>query len=342
MMRTAVVTDETFLRHDPGPYHPESPARLRAIHRRLAADDLAGRLRHLPARPATREELCRVHTPEHHRRVAATAGREASLDPDTQTSPDSYRAAELAAGGLLALTEAVVRGEVDNGFALVRPPGHHAERDRAMGFCLFNNVAVAAEHALRALGLTRVAILDWDLHHGNGSMHSFWDRADVLYASAHQYPYYPGTGALDEVGAGPGRGFSLNVPLPCGMGDEEYVAVFREILAPVVAAYRPELILVSAGFDISAGDPLGGMRVTPQGFAWLTGLALEMAAACQGRLVLTLEGGYDVEGQATSVAACLQALLGEPPGPPPPRAGVGRAGALLEAVRRVQAPYWKV
>ncbi|HOX43899.1 MAG TPA: histone deacetylase [Myxococcota bacterium] len=342
MNRTAVVTDPVFAMHDPGPYHPESPARARAIQCRLEADDLRTRLARLAPRAASQAEICRVHTPGYYRRVAATAGHTASLDPDTQTSVDSFRAAELAAGGLLALTEAVVRGEVRNGFALVRPPGHHAERDRAMGFCLFNNVAVAAEHALAALGLARVLILDWDLHHGNGSMHSFWERADVLYASTHQYPYYPGTGAVDEVGAGPGRGFSVNVPLPCGMGDAEYTAIFREIFAPVVAAYRPELILVSAGFDIFDGDPLGGMRVSPQGFAWLTSQVMEMAAVCQGRVVLTLEGGYHVEGQAESVAACLQALLGEPPGPPPPRAGVGQAGPILAAVKRVQGQFWKL
>lgn len=239
------------------------------------------------------------------------------------------------------MTGRVLDGELDNGFALVRPPGHHAEANQAMGFCLFNNIALAAAWALKRKGLSRVMVVDWDLHHGNGTQHSFRSDARVLYFSTHQYPFYPGSGALDEVGDGEGRGFTVNVPLNPGHGDEEYVAIFQNLVQPLARAYKPELILVSAGFDIYRQDPLGGMTVTTDGFAALARLLKEAAEeVCGGRLVITLEGGYDVEGQARGVGKIIDMLL-----------GVGSAGEklartkapeppIIAQVRRAQAGLW--
>ena len=202
-------------------------------------------------------------------------------------------------------------GACDNGFALVRPPGHHAEADRAMGFCLFNNIAVGARHALDALGATRILLVDWDLHHGNGTQHSFYDTDRVLYFSTHQYPYYPGTGGVDEVGVGRGKGFTINVPLRGGLNDRAYLRIFNEILAPVARQYRPDLIMVSAGFDIFVGDPLGSMAVTTQGFAGLARILTKLAEElCDGRLFMVLEGGYNLEGQKDGVLAVLAELSG--------------------------------
>jgi acetoin utilization deacetylase AcuC-like enzyme len=239
--------------------------------------------------------------------------------------------------------ETAMGGELAGAFAAVRPPGHHAEADRAMGFCLFNNAAVGARHALERLGLRRVLLVDWDVHHGNGSMHSFYDCPEVLYFSVHQYPHYPGTGRVEEQGRGKGQGFTVNVPLPGGQGDAEYLAVFREILLPVALAYRPELILVSAGFDIHRDDPLADMRVTEAGFAGMTRLLRQAAeSCCPGRLVFVLEGGYDLPALASGVAAVLRTLLGENPppvgGPPPDEATRG----IIVRLREQLAPYWGI
>ena len=341
MNRTGVVTDPIFLKHDQGPYHPECPQRLVEIGIRIEDSGLAERLSRVDAREASQEEICLVHSGDYYRHVASSEGRSVALDPDTHTSPDSFRAALKAAGGALALTEQVVKGSLDNGFALVRPPGHHAERAQARGFCLFNNIAICAEHARQALGLERILIIDWDLHHGNGTMHSFWDRKDVLYMSTHQYPFYPGTGALQDVGQGDGEGHTISVPLPGGMGDHEYAAIFRDVFAPIAAAYKPDLVLISAGFDTLSTDPLGSMRMSPEGYGTLTKQILDMAqATASGKVVITLEGGYDVAAQAVAVENVLKVLLGEIEPPPVPE-GQGLVGPIVEAVRKIQSPYWK-
>jgi acetoin utilization deacetylase AcuC-like enzyme len=234
-----------------------------------------------------------------------------ALDPDTQTTARSYEAALQAAGGLPALIDHLLAGRLDNGFALVRPPGHHAEAHRAMGFCLFNNVAVGAAYARQKHGLGRILIIDWDLHHGNGTQHSFWNDPQVLYFSTHQYPYYPGTGGLDETGGKEAPGFTVNVPLAGGCLDEDFVQIFERILLPIGRQFQPDLILVSAGFDTYYEDPLGAMMVTPQGFARLTRLVMELArSVCQNRLLLVLEGGYHLEGLRQSVRAVLKELSG--------------------------------
>jgi histone deacetylase 6 len=334
---TGLVYDERFLLHR-APYdHPEHPGRLSAIWNRLEDDGLVQRCRRIAARDATREELLAVHTSDHIDRVEATARREyAQLDPDTYTSRRSADAARLAAGGLVDLTGEVRSGALSNGFALVRPPGHHAEADRAMGFCLYNNVAVAAHAALRA-GTERVLIVDWDLHHGNGTQHTFEEEAEVLYFSTHQYPFYPGTGAIEEVGRGAGRGRTVNVAWPAGMGDTEYLAAFDRVLLPIARSFDPRLVLVSCGFDAAAGDLLGGMRLSADGYAAMTERLVKLAG---GKVVLALEGGYNLDAIAAAAAAVTRVLLGEKlaahdPGPPN-----AVANRVIREALDTHRPFW--
>lgn len=336
-MTTGLVDDDAFLLHRAPYEHPEHPGRLTAIRRRLENEGLTARLRRIAAREATHDELLAVHTREHVDRVAATADLPyVQLDPDTYTSSDSARAARLAAGALVDLTREVTSGAIANGFALLRPPGHHAEADRAMGFCLFNNVAVAVQAARRD-GVARVLVVDWDLHHGNGTQHTFEEDPDVLYFSMHQYPFYPGTGAIDEVGLGAGRGRTVNVPWPAGMGDAEYLAAFDRVLLPIARAFDPQLVLVSCGFDAAAGDLLGGIRVSANGYAAMTGRVLSLAG---GRVVLALEGGYNLDAIGAASAACTRALLGETIsardfGPPN-----AVAELVIRQVIEAQRPFW--
>jgi len=346
MRRTAIVRDEKYLDHQPGMWHPESPERLEAIYSALNGDDMAGFFVDLPARQATRDELHRIHSPHYVDTILATAGKGyRSLDPDTAVSEGSSEAALLAAGGLCEAISAVVSGEIDNAFALVRPPGHHAEHNRAMGFCLFNNLAVGARHAQAIHGIQRVLVVDWDLHHGNGTQHSFEEDPSVLYFSTHQYPYYPGSGASEQIGKGRGEGFTVNVPLSSGKGDAEYAAVFDRILTPIALEFAPELILVSAGFDIHENDPLGGMRVTSQGFARLTRSLIDIAdTCCAGRLVMSLEGGYDLKGLSSSVKAVVRELAGM--SDPLPEVILSRSEAaaverIVETAVRVHGRVWK-
>jgi len=264
---TGVVRHDIYKKHLADYPHVESPQRLEAIYDMLDRPDMSAKLVTIDPRPATHEELAWVHSASHIRRVAATDGRpHVSLDPDTQTTPLSYQAARLAAGGLFSLIDKIFDGAVCNGFALVRPPGHHAEHDRAMGFCLFNNVALGARYAMHTYGVKKVLIADWDLHHGNGTQNAFYNEAGVLYFSTHQFPYYPGSGNLTQVGHGDGKGFTVNVPLWPGHGDTEFFQIFKHILLPIAGAFEPDLVLVSAGFDTYVDDPLGGMKVTPKGY----------------------------------------------------------------------------
>ena len=311
-MKTGIIQDPIFLEHIKGFHHVESPQRLEVIYEALG-DTFCGRLETIIPRPATRQELGYIHTADYIDRVASTAGKAyVSLDPDTQTSPKSYEAAIMAAGGLFALVDALMAGKIDNGFALTRPPGHHAEANRAMGFCLFNNVALAAEHARVCYGLENILIVDWDLHHGNGTQHSFWNNKQVLYFSTHQSPYYPGTGALNEVGGKTAQGYTVNCPLSSCYQDEDFAQIFERVLFPIGRQFKPDLILVSAGFDTYYQDPLGAQQVTPRGFARMTEILLRLAKeVCQDRLLLTLEGGYHLEGLRLSVSAVLKELLGE-------------------------------
>jgi len=271
----------------------------------------------LDGRRALPAEITAVHTPEHYRRVMSTQGRTVALDLDTTAGPRSFDAAMHAAGAALAVAESVAVGEVVNGFALVRPPGHHAEAHRAMGFCLFNNAAIAARFARDSLKMERVAIVDFDLHHGNGTQSIFYRDPSVLVISTHQASVYPGTGQADETGEGPGTGFNINIPLAPGHGDPEFEAIYGGLVVRILDKFKPQLILVSAGFDIFAGDVLGRMEVTAQGFARIAS-HLRGAAdrLCGGRIVFVLEGGYSVQGLRDGVLACLGAMSSSQKIPP--------------------------
>lgn len=323
-MRTGYVFDETYLLHEERG-HPESPDRLRAILHLLEETQTLDELELISPSPIDRELLEQVHSPDHVDLVqrVSLSGR-GRLDPDTYLNSASWDAACLAAGGVVLLTRAILKGRLDNGFALVRPPGHHAERSRGMGFCLFNNVAVAAHAALDA-GLDRVLVVDFDVHHGNGTQDIFCDTSRVLYFSTHQYPFYPGTGAAQETGVGDGESYTVNVPLPAGIGNAGYLRVVKDILVPVARRYGPDVILVSAGFDAHWADPLAGMQVSIEGYSQMTRILHNLAdELCGGRLVFTLEGGYNQDALAHAVHACLQILRGsvevnDPLGPSPRR-----------------------
>lgn len=306
MKKTGIVRSDLFIEHDPGRYHPESPARLTAIYEALDRSGLP--LVSVRAQEAKSNDIKRIHTSRYFELVAGTEGLHVQLDPDTTASPRSFEAAMHAAGGLIALTSEVLSGRLDNGFALLRPPGHHAEANRSMGFCLFNNIAIAAAWA-RSQGLERIAIVDWDLHHGNATQHSFEEDDHLLYISTHLYPYFPGTGSLDETGSGKGRGYTINLPMGPGQDDQIYTAIFQLLVLPVLGEFEPELILVSAGFDTHRQDPMRGMAVSEEGYAAMTRLLMLAAdELCGGRLVLCLEGGYNIQAEARSVICVLETL----------------------------------
>jgi acetoin utilization deacetylase AcuC-like enzyme len=309
---TGWVYDPAYLEHDTGPGHPESPERLKAIVARLEQTGLLARLTPIHAAPAPLEWLTTIHSQAYVAEVerACREGQEWLHSPDTPVCPQSYRVARLAVGGVLGAVDAVMSGLVRNAFCAVRPPGHHALRDRAMGFCLFNNVAIAVRYIQRQHHLPRVLIVDWDVHHGNGTQAAFYDDPTVLYFSVHESPFYPGTGAQTETGTGPGKGYTVNVPLPEGSGDEQYVRAFEQRLKPKALRFKPDFVLISAGFDAHAGDPIGSMKVTAGGYRRLTGIVRAIAdECCKGRMVSVLEGGYNTAALAESVEAHLRVLL---------------------------------
>lgn len=340
MAHSAVVIDRDYLMHEPGYGHPERPERLRALLD--LAEELDGKgFKLLAPRPATREEVAACHTSEHIEIVESTSKTNRyALDGDTVTCRDSFGIALLAAGGFLKLLDSIAAGEFHNGFALVRPPGHHALRDRAMGFCLFNTVAIGAHHLKRRFGAARVLIMDWDVHHGNGTQAAFYNDPSVLYISTHQYPYYPGTGGVGEVGEGEGEGYTVNVPLPAGCGDEAYLSVFREIVVPIADKHRPEWILVSAGFDPHRRDPLGGMEVTERGFGLMASSLIALAENhAGGRIAFLLEGGYDLTALKNSVGSVLKEMRGGEREEMPSEGGEG-ARPWIRRVLQFQEKYW--
>ncbi len=349
MKQTGIVRDGRYLEHVMDPGHPESPERLNVIYKMLEEAEMKSLYQLVQPRAATREELETIHSPAYIDLVASTAGKSYyRLDMDTSTSAKSYEAALWAAGGLLEQIKAVLEKKLDNGFALVRPPGHHAESDRAMGFCLFNNVAIGARYALQTYSLQRILIVDWDVHHGNGTQNSFYEDPQVLYFSTHRYGFfYPGTGGAKEVGKGKGEGFNVNVPLSAGADDAVYGNIFENFLKPIAQEYQPQLILVSAGFDTHQNDPLGGMEVTENGFARMTQVLMEIAeSTAQGKLVLTLEGGYDVSGESRSVKAVIRELtqtssMDKKDLLEKERANYHRIEKFLVQLKEIQKRYWK-
>jgi acetoin utilization deacetylase AcuC-like enzyme len=304
---TGLCTDERFRAHHAPREHPEKPERLVAIDRALAAAGLPAKCVPVAARLATRAELELAHAPDYLDALERTVGKGGAgwLDPDTFYSDGTWTAALLAAGATVDLALAVAAGKLDNGAAFVRPPGHHATRDRAMGFCILNNVAVAAAR-LHQLG-KRVAIFDWDVHHGNGTEAIFDEEPDVLYCSTHEWPQYPGTGLADYVGRGRGTGATVNVPLQRGTRPDAYLAAYRARIVPAIESFKPDVILVSAGFDAHVGDPLGGLKLDDDTFETLT---RDMLALCP-RTAVVLEGGYDLEALASSSVRVVQTLLGD-------------------------------
>jgi len=344
-MNSGIVKDLRYADHNMGAGHPESPERIRAIYERLEKEKSLASLTLIPPRPATEKEIAFIHTQEYIEQIRETAGRERTfLDPDTSTSARSYEVALLAAGGLIEAADRIMDGKVQSAFALVRPPGHHAEAAQAKGFCIFNNAAIAAQYLVGKRGLRRILIVDWDLHHGNGTQNAFYSRSDILFFSTHQFPYYPGSGHWSEVGKGKGEGFTVNVPLTPGKTDDDFLFIYRKILSPIAAVFKPEFILVSAGFDIFAGDPLGGMEVSALGFGALAGELMKLAGqTAHDRLLLTLEGGYNLFGLQDGVTSVLRALNGQPAASPPamlnPSASLERE---LSPIVKAQKAFWQL
>jgi acetoin utilization deacetylase AcuC-like enzyme len=344
---TGFVYHPKYQRHETG-YHPECAARLSAIVGGLEETGLSARLAHISPVSASNEQLMLVHTRAYISQVEAMSARGGGmLDPDTPVSRESFEVALLAAGGVLNAVDAIMdeSTELKHVFALVRPPGHHANATRGRGFCIFNNVAIAAAYARQRYRLNRVLIVDWDVHHGNGTQEIFVADPSVLYFSTHQYPHYPGTGWLDEVGSGDGAGYTVNVPLPSGADDRDYLYALRSILVPIALQFQPELVLVSAGFDAHAADPLASMAVSADGFGLFTEVVMAVAAAsCGGRIVLTLEGGYNLDALTDSVRAVFNALvtgrceLTEAPG----SSSSSTVRERVRAVAEVQRAYWEL
>jgi acetoin utilization deacetylase AcuC-like enzyme len=338
-----LIHSDRFAEHQTPPGHPERPERAEIFD--VVADRWRQRgLEIVAPRTATREQLLRVHDPAHVQTIAETNGRSERLDPDTYTSPESYEVGLLAAGAAVDAVERVMSGTHRAALALVRPPGHHAERHRAMGFCLFNNVAVAAAHA-RTLGARRVAIVDFDVHHGNGTQHIFDTDPHVLYVSTHQFPYYPGTGAAEEAGHGAGQGFTVNLPFEAGAVAEDFREAFDAIVLPVVRQFEPDLVLVSAGFDAHEDDPLGGLRLTADAFGAMTmGLRAVAEDCCRGRIVAVTEGGYDLQALAASLNATIAALHGPLAAPDWPSSGIAsrRGTETVAQARAALRAYWRL
>jgi len=343
-----VACDDRFTDHLANVFHLENAKRYEAIRSVMADPSLSAKLTRIAPRPATEEELAWVHTPAYIARVAATAGRPlTAFDLDTQTTAKSYETARLAAGAVFRLVEAICSGRIQRGFAAIRPPGHHAEPDRGMGFCLFNNTALGARYLQRRHGLKRIMVVDIDAHHGNGTQAVFYDTDEVLCVSIHQFPGFPGTGKLGEVGRGRGEGYTVNVPLRKGHGDTDFLCILHWLVRPLASAYRPEIILVPCGFDLWLHDRLAEMRVSAEGYGLITALLADIAAeACNGRIAFIMEGGYSAEGIRECGLRVLQSLCRPSPsnlealhkiaGEDP-----SKLGALKKAIE-VQRKYWTV
>ena len=337
--QTGIIYHPDYLKHETGP-HPERKERLVSIIAHLKETGMMEQLDLIKPRYAELSEIEYIHTPEYIEKAKKYSELEIPLDLDTVLSKDSYNVALLAAGGAITAVDVVLDNKVENSFALVRPPGHHAEPDRGMGFCIFNNVAIAARHAQKR-GKKRVLIVDWDVHHGNGTQKAFYGDPTVLYFSTHQYPHYPGTGWIDEIGTGAGAGYNINVPLPAGTDDAGFIAVFEEILVPAALEFKPDIVLVSAGQDANANDGLAQMRMSVNGFAALASIVRLIAKeTCGGKVAAVLEGGYDLDLLARSVAAILGVFMGKEPEKREVAEPAAKVRERLEQVKKIQSKYW--
>jgi acetoin utilization deacetylase AcuC-like enzyme len=342
-MSLVLISSSRFADHLNPPGHPERVERAEVMQAVVNQWRQHGGVSRAP-RAASRAELLRVHSEHHLATIDRTAGRTSSLDPDTFASPQSRDVALLAAGAAITGVETIVQSKATRAFALVRPPGHHAERDRAMGFCLYNNVAAAASHAV-ALGIERIVVMDYDVHHGNGTQWIFYEDPRVLYISTHQYPFYPGTGAAEDVGHGKGIGYTVNVPLEAGATDGDYREVFKAVVTPVIDQFKPELVMISAGFDAHERDPLARMRLSTAGYASLTTSLCEAADRhCHGRIVAVTEGGYDL----AALKACLETTVSVLDGSAVQSSGeaalgpTSRSRSAIAAVRAAHSRFWKL
>lgn len=342
-MSLILISSSRFTDHVTPPGHPERVERGQVMQAVSSDWQQRGGIVKEPRR-ATRGELLRVHSERHLATIDQTAGHAVSLDADTFTSPQSRDVALLAAGAALLAVEMIVQAATTRVLALVRPPGHHAERDKAMGFCLYNNVAAAAAHAL-AFGLERVVVVDYDVHHGNGTQWIFYEEARVLYISTHQYPFYPGTGAAEDVGRGKGLGYTVNIPLEAGATDGDYDEVFKAIVIPVIDQFKPELLMISAGFDAHEQDPLARMRLSTNGYSALTKWLCDAADRhCHGRVVAVTEGGYDLAAFKACLMSTVEILAGQPPVSAHDSAAAAspRSRTAIAAVRAAHGKYWKL
>ncbi len=306
--KIGIVTDPVFLLHDTGPGHPESPDRLKAV--REAISEISEETVELEAREASREELLLVHTPEYIERILSLdPGGLIMLDADTAFSSHTKSAALKAAGGVLEAVDKIINGDFSRAFCAVRPPGHHAEAGRAMGFCIFNNIATGAAYALTKKDIHRVAIIDWDLHHGNGTQNIFYGRDDVLYVSLHQYPHYPGSGSADDKGIGKGTGYTINIPMAAGSSNSDYRDAFTKVIMPALTDFRPQMLFISAGFDAHRDDPLGGMNLSSEFYGEMTAMLRKVADQfCDGRIISILEGGYSLSALKEATILHLREL----------------------------------
>lgn len=310
MKKTGFIYSPDFLKHETGE-HPENPSRLLSIISYLKEKKIFENLIHISPVEATVDELLLIHDEYHICKIKKYCDiGEKCIDADTFISPYSYRAALLSAGGVIKAINKVLSGDIHNAFCAVRPPGHHAEKNMAMGFCIFNNAAIGARYAVQKKGVKKIFIIDWDVHHGNGTQNAFYDNQQVFYVSLHQHPHYPGTGLREETGTGKGKGFTSNFPMQAGSGDKEYISLLKQKICPAIIDYQPELILISAGFDAHKDDPLASICLTSRGFRNMTELLLEAASkVCRGRIVSILEGGYDLSALGESVGYHISALL---------------------------------